>query len=60
MVLSIPIKRITLYSEANVKKDDMDLTADSIEFDQATNILVATFRRDSTGQMVGKTKNDSG
>ena len=56
MVLSVPDKKITLYSQANVKKDDMDLSADSIEFDQSTNMLVATFRRDSTGQMIGKPK----
>lgn len=56
MVLSVPDKKITLYSQGNVKKDDMDLSADSIEFDQATNMLVATFRRDSTGKMIGKPK----
>ena len=56
MVLSVPDKKITLCSQANVKQEDMDLSADSIEYNQATNMLVATFRRDSTGQMIGKPK----
>ncbi|HSB94777.1 MAG TPA: putative LPS assembly protein LptD [Flavitalea sp.] len=56
MVLSVPDKKITLYSQANVKQDDMDLSADSIEYNQSTNMLVATFRRDSTGQVIGKPK----
>jgi len=54
MVLDIPSKKIILYSKANVKKDDLDLSADSILIDQNTKMVTATFRRDSSGKMIGK------
>ena len=54
MVLDVPTKNIMLYSKANVKNKDMDLTADSIAFDQERHLITATFRRDSTGQMIGR------
>lgn len=56
MVLDVPTKKITLFKKANVKKDDMDLTADSIDFDQENHRIVATYRKDSTGQMIGRPK----
>lgn len=54
MVLNIPLKRIILYSEANVKMADMDLSADSIILNQDERMLVATFRRDTSGAVIGK------
>lgn len=54
MVLDVPTKKITLFSKANVKNKDMDLTADSIEFDQEKNTITASFRKDSTGHMIGR------
>lgn len=56
MKLIVPDKKIILYSQANVKKGDMDLTADSISFDQSTNRIVAAFRKDSTGAIIGRPK----
>ena len=56
MVLDVPTKKITLFSKANVKKDDMDLSADSIEFDQTRNRVSASYRRDSTGRIIGRPK----
>ena len=56
MVLIVPEEKIILYSQANVKMEDMDLSADSIAFDQATNMIVATFRKDSLGNMIGRPK----
>lgn len=56
MVLIVPEKKIILYSQGNIKKADMDLSADSIAFDQSTNLVVAAFRRDSLGNMVGRPK----
>lgn len=54
MVLDVPTKKITLFSKANVKSKDMDLSADSIEFDQENHTMTAMYRRDSTGKMVGR------
>jgi hypothetical protein len=54
MVLVVPDKKIILYSKANVKYKDMDLSADSIEMDQGSQMVTATFRRDTAGNMVGK------
>ena len=56
MVLDVPTKKITLFNKANVKTKDMDLSADSIEFDQDKHIITATFRRDSLGQLIGRPK----
>jgi LPS-assembly protein len=54
MVLDIPNNRIILFSKGNVIYKDINLTADSIEMDQTAKMVTATFRRDSTGQVVGK------
>jgi lipopolysaccharide assembly outer membrane protein LptD (OstA) len=54
MVLSVPDKRIILFSKANVKYKDMDLSADSIELDQGSQMVTATFRKDTAGKMIGR------
>lgn len=54
MVLNVPDKKITLYNKGDVKYKDMDLTADSIELDQATQMVTATYRKDSAGNIVGR------
>jgi len=56
IVFMIPDKKIILFTEGSVKKGDMDLTADSIEIDQESQIVTATSRRDTTGRVVGKPK----
>lgn len=56
LVLDVKTKKIILYSKANVKQKDMDLTADSIELDQPSKLVIATFRRDTSGNMVGRPK----
>ena len=56
VVFDVPSKKIILFSKANVKKDDMDLSADSIEVDQPRSVIIATYRRDSTGAMIGRPK----
>ncbi len=54
MVLNVPDKKITLFSKANIKYKDMDLSADSIEMDNATQIVTATFRKDTAGVVIGR------
>jgi LPS-assembly protein len=54
MVLDVPNKKIILFSKANIKYTDVDLSADSIEMDQPSKMVVATFRRDTAGNIVGK------
>jgi LPS-assembly protein len=54
MVLSVPDKKITLFSKANIKYKDMDLSADSIEMDQATQMVTAAFRKDTAGNIIGR------
>jgi len=54
MVLDVPTKKITLFSKANVKNKDMDLSADSIDFDQENHLVTATYRKDSTGRNIGR------
>lgn len=56
MVMEVKTKKIILYSKASVKQKDMELTADSIELDQPSNMVIAVFRRDSTGKMIGRPK----
>ncbi len=56
MVLDVPSKRIILFSKGNVKYKDMDLTADSIEMDQQKNEIIATYRKDSAGNIIGRPK----
>jgi hypothetical protein len=54
MVLNVPDKKITLFSKANIKYKDMDLSADSIEMDNAKQVVTATYRKDTAGNIVGK------
>jgi hypothetical protein len=54
IVMIVKDKKIILFSKANVKYTDVDLSADSIELDQASKVVTATFRRDSSGNIVGK------
>jgi LPS-assembly protein len=56
IVFVIPEKKIILFSQGSVKKGDADLSADSIEIDQETQMITATSRRDSTGKVLGKPK----
>ncbi|MBO9633181.1 MAG: LPS-assembly protein LptD, partial [Chitinophagaceae bacterium] len=56
MVMEVKTKKIILYSKASVKQKDMELTADSIELDQPSNMVIAVFRRDSSGNMIGRPK----
>ncbi len=54
MVLNVPEKKITLYSKGNIKYKDMDLSADSIELDQGTELVTATYRKDTAGNIIGR------
>lgn len=54
MVLSVPDKKITLFSKSNIKYKDMDLSADSIEMDQATQMVTAAYRKDTAGNIIGR------
>lgn len=53
MAFDIPNKRIILYSKGHVTYKDIDLKADSIALDQEKHRLVATYRKDSTGKIIG-------
>jgi LPS-assembly protein len=54
MVLMVPEKKIILFSKGNIKHKDMDLSADSIEIDQAAQVVTATYRKDTAGNIVGR------
>ena len=54
LVMLVPEKKIILFSDANVKYTDIDLSADSIVLDQETKTVTATFRRDTAGNVVGR------
>ncbi|HEY8734391.1 MAG TPA: putative LPS assembly protein LptD, partial [Puia sp.] len=56
VVLDIPTKNITLYNKANTKYKDIDLNAYNIRMDQANNLLLATYSRDTSGAMTGRPK----
>ncbi|HUR10127.1 MAG TPA: putative LPS assembly protein LptD, partial [Flavitalea sp.] len=56
VVIDLTTKKIILFSKANIRKQDLDLSADSIEIDQSTKMVTATFRRDSAGTMIGRPK----
>lgn len=53
MVFDVPNKQIILYSKGRIRYKDMDLQADSISMDQKTTMLEATYRKDSTGKIIG-------
>ncbi|WEK34753.1 MAG: putative LPS assembly protein LptD [Candidatus Pseudobacter hemicellulosilyticus] len=56
MIMDVKTQRIILYSKASVKQKDMELTADSIELDQPSKLVVATYRRDTAGKIIGRPK----
>ncbi|HEY6899712.1 MAG TPA: putative LPS assembly protein LptD, partial [Puia sp.] len=56
IVMVIPTRNITLYSKANAKYKDADLTADVIRYDQDRNVVVASPVRDSAGNVVNQPK----
>ncbi|HTI90627.1 MAG TPA: putative LPS assembly protein LptD [Puia sp.] len=56
IVMIIPTRNITLYSKANAKYKDADLTADVIKYDQDHNIVIASPTRDTAGNVTGQPK----
>lgn len=56
IVMDVKTQKIILYSKANVKQKDMDLTAERIEVDQASKMVLATYGRDTAGNMIGRPK----
>src|SRR6202790_2170762 len=56
VVLDVPTKNITLYNKANTKYKDMDLNAYNIRMDQVNNLLLATYSRETSGEMIGRPK----
>ena len=56
VVLDMPTKNITLYNKATTKYKDIDLEAYNIRMDQANNLLLATYSRDTSGEMIGRPK----
>jgi hypothetical protein len=54
VVMIVKDKKIILFSKANVKYQDVDLSADSIELDQPSKLVIASGRPDSTGNVVGR------
>ena len=56
VVLDVPTKNITLYNKANTKYKDIDLNAYNIRMDQANSLLLATYSRDTAGEMIGRPK----
>ncbi|HEY1200580.1 MAG TPA: putative LPS assembly protein LptD, partial [Niastella sp.] len=54
MVMDVPGKTITLFGKGNVKQKDMDLSADSISLNQATQMVTAVGRKDTAGNVIGK------
>src|SRR5258708_5680920 len=56
IVMVIPTRNITLYSKANAKYKDANLTADVIKYDQDHNIITASPTRDTAGNIIGLPK----
>jgi len=56
IVMVIPTRNIILYSKANAKYKDADLTADVIRYDQDRNVVIASPTRDTAGNVVGLPK----
>jgi LPS-assembly protein len=53
MVFKVPTKKVTLYNKAKVKYKDITLDAATIQVDQPTKNVIATYTLDSAGQRVG-------
>lgn len=60
VVLDVPTKKVTLYNKATVKYETMDLTGSVITMDQPRKLVIATYTRDSSGNVVGLPKFVSG
>lgn len=56
VVLDVPTKKVTLYNKANTKYKDLDLTGSVITLDQPRSLVIATYTRDSSGNVVGLPK----
>lgn len=54
MVLDLPKKKLYLYNEATIKYKDIDLKAGQAQLDQQSQILVATYLKDSAGNKTQK------
>lgn len=54
IVADIPANIVRLYGEANVKYEDVDLSASLIEINIKTNEVTATYTNDSLGNPIGK------
>lgn len=53
MAFDVPNKRIILYRNGKVVYKDITLTADSIEMDQPSSMITATYRKDTAGKVIG-------
>src|SRR5450631_2232815 len=56
VVLDVPTKNITLYNKAVTKYKEIDLEAYNIRMDQTKSLLLATYSRDTAGEMIGRPK----
>ena len=56
VVMNVPSKRITLYNKANTKYKDAELSAYEIEFNQSRNVVVASYTKDTAGNVIGYPK----
>ncbi|MGL6266603.1 MAG: hypothetical protein ACRC2O_01715, partial [Chitinophagaceae bacterium] len=56
MVLEVDTKRILLYGKTEVKYTDVTLTAPTLVFDQADQVVTARMGRDSAGTVLGLAK----
>ncbi len=54
IVLMVPDKRFYLYGNANTKYKTVDLTAERMNFSQATGVLEATTAKDTAGKPFGR------
>jgi len=53
MILDVPSKKITLYGKKTTTQyKDNNLSAPIIEFDQATGLITASIKRDSSGKVI--------
>lgn len=53
MILDVPGKKIYLYGKnSSTKYKDNELTAPGIEFDQSTNMVTASLKKDSLGKVL--------
>jgi LPS-assembly protein len=56
VVLDVPSKKVTLYNQAATKYKDLDLTGAIITLDQSRRVVIATYVKDSLGNIVGLPK----